>query len=154
MTSSEATDGSTPSAIWQRPLTLEALNALSEGNMGAHLGIEFVEIGPDFLRATMPVDHRTKQPFGLLHGGASVVLAETIGSTAANCCVNSETQYCVGLDVNANHLRPVRTGRVVGTARPLHRGRSTHVWQIHIRDAEERLVCVSRLTMAVIDQDR
>ena len=154
MASSGSTDGSTSSTIWQRPLTVDALNALSKGNMGAHLDIEFVEIGPDYLRATMPVDYRTKQPFGLLHGGASVVLAETIGSTAANCCVNSETQYCVGLDVNANHLRSVRTGQVVGTARPLHRGRSTHVWQIHIRDAEARLVCVSRLTMAVIERER
>jgi 1,4-dihydroxy-2-naphthoyl-CoA hydrolase len=149
--SDSANDTGTPS-IWQQPLTLDGLNAMAEGNMGAHLGIEFVEIGPDYLRARMPVDARTHQPFGYLHGGASVVLAETVGSTAANCCVDPEQQYCVGMAINANHVRSVRDGHVVGTARPLHRGRSSQVWQIRIRDDAERLVCASRLTMAIRDR--
>lgn len=137
-------------SIWTQPLSLDGLNELAGGTMAEHLDIRFTEIGPDYLRATMPVDRRTHQPFGLLHGGASVVLAETVGSTAANCCVDAETHYCVGLDINANHLRPVREGRVTGTARPLHRGRTTQVWQIRIRDAAGRLVCASRLTLAVL----
>ncbi len=154
MSNTEATNGPAASSIWQQPLTLDALNAMVEGNMGAHLGIEFTEIGPDYLRARMPVDRRTHQPFGHLHGGASVALAETVGSTAANYCVDSERYYCVGLEINANHVRAVREGYVVGTARPLHRGRSTHVWQIHVRNGEGRLVCASRLTMAVQDRAR
>lgn len=149
MPSPDNAAGSASSSIWQRALSLDALNAMSASTMGEHLDIRFTEIGPDYLRASMPVDHRTHQPFGLLHGGASVVLAETVGSTAANCCVDPEACYCVGMEVNANHLRPVRSGRVTATARPLHRGRSTHVWQIHIRNDGGALVCVSRLTLAV-----
>lgn len=152
MSTSDSGSASRAEPVWQRTLSLDELNAMGEGNMAEHLDIWFTEIGPDYLRATMPVDHRTHQPFGLLHGGASVVLAETVGSTAANGCVDPETHYCVGIDINANHLRPVREGRVVGTARPLHRGRTTHVWQIHIRDEAGRLVCASRLTMAVIER--
>ncbi|MGO1540667.1 MAG: hotdog fold thioesterase [Luteimonas sp.] len=113
------------------------------------LGIVFTEIGPDFLRATMPVDARTHQPYGLLHGGASALLAETLGSTAGMLCVD-EGRGCVGIEVNANHLRAVRSGIVTGTARPLHVGRSTQVWEIRIEDAGGRLVCVSRLTLAVV----
>lgn len=152
MASAESTSDAASASIWQRPLTLEALNAMGEGNMGAHLDIRFTEIGPDYLRASMPVDHRTQQPFGVLHGGASVVLAETVGSVAAHGCVDPDAQYCVGVEVNANHLRPVRSGRVTATARPLHRGRSTQVWQIRIRDEAGHLVCASRLTIAVVDR--
>ena len=141
-----------PTAIWRVTPTLDRLNQLSKDTLATQLGIEFTEVGPDFVRGTMPVDHRTHQPFGVLHGGASVAFAETLGSAAANFCVDPERQYCVGLDINANHVRPVREGTVTGTARPLHRGRTTQVWEIHIRDARKRLVCVSRLTLAVLEQ--
>lgn len=139
-------------SIWHQPVTLEGLNAFSDETAVSHLGIEFVEIGPDFLRATMPVDARTQQPYGLLHGGASVLLAETLGSSAANLCLDGEAQYAVGVEVNANHIRSVREGEVTGVARPLHRGRTTQVWEIRIRDDAECLVCVSRLTIAVRDR--
>lgn len=140
-------------SIWLNPsLTLADLNALNPNTLAGHIGIEFVEIGEDFLRATMPVDARTRQPFGLLHGGASVVLAETLGSVAANCCVDASRKACVGLEINANHVRGVREGIVTGTARPLHLGGSTQVWEIRITDAQERLVCVSRLTIAIISK--
>lgn len=129
--------------------SLDALNALSEGTAMQPLGIVFTEIGADFLRATMPVDARTKQPYGLLHGGASVLLAETLGSTAGNLCV-PEDRICVGIEINANHLRAVRDGVVTGTARPLHVGRATQVWEIRIEDARGRLACVSRITLAVV----
>jgi len=132
-----------------RPSSLEALNALSAGTAMEPLGIEFTELGPDFLCATMPVDRRTHQPYGLLHGGASVLLAETLGSTAAMLCV-AEGERCVGIEINANHLRAVRAGVVTGTARPLHVGRQTQVWEIRIEDEAQRLVCVSRLTVAVL----
>ena len=132
-----------------RPTSLAALNALSANTAMEPLGIEFTELGPDFLCATMPVDRRTHQPYGLLHGGASVLLAETLGSTAAMLCV-AEGERCVGIEINANHLRGVRDGLVTGTARPLHVGRSTQVWEIRIEDAARRLVCVSRLTVAVL----
>ncbi len=141
----------TNTAIWHRPLTPQAVNAWGRRNMVEHVDIAITEIGDDYMKATMPVDHRTTQPMGLLHGGASVVLAETLGSTAAFCCIDPENQYCVGIEINANHLRAVRQGTVTGTARPLHLGRSTQVWQIHIHDDAGRLVAVSRLTLAVID---
>ena len=131
--------------------TAEALNALSEGTAIRALGIEFSEIGADFVRATMPVDPRTKQPYGLLHGGASVLLAETLGSTAGNLCVPDD-RVCVGIEINANHLRAVREGHVTGTARPVHVGRATHVWEIRIEDARGRLACISRITLAVVDR--
>ena len=119
--------------------------------MPGFLGIRVTEIGPDFLRATMPVNERTHQPFGVLHGGASVALAETAGSVAAMLCV--DPNYLVlGQDINANHLRSISSGLVVATARPFHLGRSSHVWHIEIRDEQERLVCVSRLTMAVVER--
>ncbi len=142
----------TKKPIWHGPLTLEGINAWGRVNMIDHLEIAFTEIGDDYLKATMPVDHRTTQPLGLLHGGASVVLAETLGSTAATLCVDAERHYCVGIEINANHLRAVRQGIVTGTARPLHLGRRTHVWQIHIHDEDDRLVAVSRLTLAVLDR--
>ena len=129
--------------------SLDALNAMSRGTAMEPLGIVFTELGDDFLRATMPVDARTKQPYGLLHGGASVLLAETLGSTAGGLCVE-EGQGVVGIEINANHLAGVREGLVTGTARALHVGRSTQVWEIRIEDERGRLVCVSRLTLAVV----
>ena len=132
-----------------RPSSLEALNALSAGTAMEPLGIEFTGLGPDFLCATMPVDPRTRQPYGLLHGGASVLLAETLGSTAGGLCVD-EGQGVVGVEINANHLAGVREGTVTGTARPLHVGRATQVWEIRIEDDRGRLACISRLTLAVI----
>jgi 1,4-dihydroxy-2-naphthoyl-CoA hydrolase len=129
--------------------TLAELNAQSAGTMVEALGIEFTEIGGDFLRGRMPVDQRTRQPFGLLHGGASVALAETLGSVAANLCLDPERAQAVGLDINANHLRAVTEGHVIGTARALHIGRSTQVWEIRIETGDGRLVCIARLTMAV-----
>ena len=135
--------------IFREGSSVDALNAMSRGTAMEPLGIVFTEIGPDFLRATMPVDARTKQPYGLLHGGASVLLAETLGSSAGMLCVR-EGEGCVGIEINANHLRGVREGLVTGTARPLHVGRQTQVWEIRIEDQRQRLVCVSRLTLAVI----
>ena len=134
---------------FRRTTTLEALNALSRGTAMEPLGIVFTELGPDYLRGTMPVDARTHQPYGLLHGGASVLLAETLGSSAGGLCVE-EGQGVVGIEINANHLAGVRSGRVTGTARPLHVGRSTQVWEIRIEDEHGRLACVSRLTLAVV----
>ena len=134
---------------FRRQPSLADLNAMSEGTAMRPLGIEFTEIGPDYLRATMPVDERTRQPYGLLHGGASVMLAETLGSTAGGMCVD-DGEGVVGIEINANHLRGVREGEVTGTARPLHVGRSTQVWEIRIEDPRGRLACISRLTLAVI----
>lgn len=139
-------------SIWTLPVTVEGLNALSPGTIIDHLGIVFTAVGDDYLEATMPVDARTHQPFGLLHGGASVVLAETMGSTGAMCCVDTERQVCVGLEVNANHVRAVRSGLVRGVARPVHVGRKTQVWEIRIHDDADRLVCISRITLAVLDR--
>jgi len=133
-------------------LTIEKLNSLSANTLAANLGIEFTEIGADYLVAKMPVDHRTHQPFGLLHGGASVALAETLGSVAAHCCVDHQVQYCVGLDINANHIKGVKSGFVYGTTRPIHVGKKTHVWEIKITNEQNELVCISRITMAVIDK--
>jgi 1,4-dihydroxy-2-naphthoyl-CoA hydrolase len=138
-------------SIWHHPITLEELDRQSRGCMVELLDIRFTEIGPDYLRASMPVDARTWQPYGLLHGGASVVLAETLGSTAAQCCVDDSRFYCVGQEVNANHLRGVRSGRVTGTARPIHIGARSHVWEIRVEDDKGRLACISRLTMAVVE---
>jgi uncharacterized protein (TIGR00369 family) len=144
-------DTSTASArrVFRRDTSLEQLNALSEGTAMQPLGIVFTEIGPDFLRATMPVDARTRQPYGLLHGGASVLLAETVGSTAGMLCC-ADDALCVGIEINANHLAGIRGGQVTGTARPLHVGGRTQVWEIRIEDETGRLICVSRLTLAVI----
>ncbi|MDO5506441.1 MAG: hotdog fold thioesterase [Pseudoxanthomonas suwonensis] len=133
-----------------RPTTLEALNASSDNTAMQPLGIVFTELGEDFLRGSMPVDARTHQPYGLLHGGASVLLAETLGSTAGMLAAPAG-KGVVGIEINANHLRGVRSGTVTGTARALHVGRSTQVWEIRIEDERARLVCVSRLTVAVID---
>ncbi len=137
--------------IWKSEVTVEQLNQRGRGTMVDHLDIKFTEVGPDYLCASMPVDHRTNQPLGLLHGGASVVLAETLGSVAGVLCVDVQKQYVVGLEINANHLRGVRSGRVVGTAKPEHLGRKTQVWQIGIVDERERKVTSSRLTLVVLD---
>ncbi len=137
--------------IWfNKDISLQELNALSDGNMGEHLGMVFSEIGPDFLKAYMPVDQRTRQPYGLLHGGASVALAETLGSVASALVTNPQKFICVGLEVNANHLSSVKSGKVTGTCMPLRLGRTTHVWDIRIHDERARLVCISRLTVAVV----
>lgn len=143
------TTAPTSPTLFRLTPTLAELNALSRGTAMEPLGIVFSEIGPDYLRATMPVDERTRQPYGLLHGGASVLLAETLGSSAGNLCT-PEGRVCVGLEINANHLRAVRGGQVTGTARALHVGGRTQVWEIRIEDEQARLVCISRLTLAVI----
>jgi 1,4-dihydroxy-2-naphthoyl-CoA hydrolase len=138
-------------SIWYRPYTLEEIDRQSRNCMVEHLDIRFTEIGPDYIRATMPADHRTFQAFGLLHGGASVTLAETLGSVGANCCVDTSRFYCVGQEINANHLRAVRGGRVTGTARPIHLGARSQVWEIRIEDERGKLNCISRLTVAVVE---
>ncbi|MBS0226024.1 MAG: hotdog fold thioesterase [Proteobacteria bacterium] len=135
--------------LFRRQATLDQLNTLSRNTLMEPLGIVFTELGADYLRATMPVDARTHQPYGLLHGGASAALAETLGSTAAGLCVG-EDEGVVGIEINANHLRGVREGVVTGTARPLHVGRSTQVWEMKIENEAGDLVCISRLTLAVI----
>jgi 1,4-dihydroxy-2-naphthoyl-CoA hydrolase len=129
---------------------LEELNGAAVGTMAGHLGIVFSEIGPDFIRATMPVDGRTRQPYGLLHGGASVALAETLGSTGAVMCVEKAGFLCVGQEINANHVRSARGGQVTGTARPVHLGGRSHVWSIEIVNEDQDLVCISRITIAIV----
>jgi 1,4-dihydroxy-2-naphthoyl-CoA hydrolase len=137
--------------IWfKKDLQLQDLQVLGRNTMGQHIGIELTELGPDFLRGTMPVDKRTVQPYGLLHGGASCVLAETLGSIAAALVIDPSQFLCVGLEINANHIRGVREGKVTGTATPLHLGNSTHVWDIKIVDDRNKLICVSRHTVAII----
>jgi len=138
-----------PSPLFSADVSLDGLNAQCRNTAVEALGIVFTDIGADYLRATMPVDARTRQPFGLLHGGASVLLAETLGSVAGQLCVMPK-QHTVGMEINANHLRAVRSGTVMGTARALHLGRSSHVWEIRVEDERENLVCISRLTLAVI----
>ena len=137
-------------AIWKKPVTLDQFNALNRDTMMQAIGIVFTEVGDDFLRATMPVDARTHQPYGLLHGGASVALAETLGSAAGMMLVDPAREIVVGIEINANHLRGVKSGNVTGTARAVHIGRSTQVWEIRIEDEGQRLVCISRLTLAVV----
>lgn len=139
-------------SVFKPGITLESLNKFSLNTMVSHLGIEFTSIGEDYISAKMPVDYRTQQPLGLLHGGASVTLAETLGSLAATCCVDQNTQYCVGLDINANHVKSARSGYVYGTTKPIHIGKRTHVWEIRIVNEANELVCISRITMAVIDK--
>jgi uncharacterized protein (TIGR00369 family) len=138
-------------SIWFHRPPIEEINQSSD-TLVSHLGIEFTEIGDDCITARMPVDRRTRQPYGLLHGGASVTLAETLGSVGAAYCVDPALYQVVGLEINANHVRAVREGWVTGTARPLHRGRTTQLWEINITDDAGKLVCVSRITMAVIEK--
>jgi len=139
-------------SVFKPGITLEGLNKLSANTMVDHLGIEYTSIGEDYLEAKMPVDHRTHQPLGLLHGGASVTLAETLGSVAAMCCLDTNLQYPVGLEINANHIKSVREGFVKGKAMPIHIGKKTHVWEIRITTEKNELVCVGRITMAIIDK--
>jgi 1,4-dihydroxy-2-naphthoyl-CoA hydrolase len=136
--------------IWKSPRSVEQLNAGRGGTLIEHLDIEFTEIGADFIRGTMPVDGRTRQPYGLLHGGASVVLAETLGSTGATLCTDVNDYVCVGQEINANHVRRTRSGIVTGTARPLHVGGRSQIWIIDIVNEAGKLVCTSRLTVAVL----
>lgn len=138
--------------IWKVQPDPEAIDRMQGNTIAAVLGIRITEFGDDYVKGTMPVDSRTHQPMGILHGGASVVLAESLGSMAANLCVDVSRFHCVGLDINANHVRAVRSGTVTGIARPVHLGRSTQVWEIRIEDDGGRLVCLSRLTMAVIER--
>ena len=139
------------SSIWFSRPTLEQLNAPSP-TLVAHLGIVFTEIGDDYLIAMMPVDHRTRQPMGILHGGASMALAETMGSVGGYLSVDPQNSNVVGLEINANHVRSVASGSVTGTARPLHIGRATQLWEIRITDERDKLVCISRITLAVLDK--
>lgn len=140
-----------PHPLWRPGVTLERLAERLADTLAEHIGIELTDLGPDSLTATMPIDHRTCQPMRMLHGGASVVLAETIGSLAANAANHDRTRQFVGQEINANHLRPVPEGSTVtGTARPVHIGRSSQVWNIEIRNERGQLVCVSRLTMAAV----
>ena len=135
--------------IWKQDISVTRLNASNANGAVSHLGIEFLEVGDDFIRARVPVDSRTVQPYGLLHGGVSVVLAETLGSCGAAFSV-PEGHRAVGLEINANHLKGTSSGWVTGTARPLHRGRSTQVWQIELRNDAGELTCMSRITMAML----
>lgn len=136
--------------IWFEKYTPEELNQRPNNHIGSLLGIEFTEIGENFIKAKMPVDKRTHQPIGILHGGASVVLAETLGSVASNLILNPEIEMGVGLEVNANHLRPVKSGFVNGICTPIHIGSKTHVWDIKISDDDGKINCISRLTVAII----
>jgi uncharacterized protein (TIGR00369 family) len=135
---------------FRNPVDIDAINARARGSLVETLGITLTEAGDDWLRGTMPVDARTKQPYGLLHGGASVALAETLGSMAGNLCVNNAEEMVVGLEINANHLRAAREGVVTGTARAIHVGRSTQVWEIRIENEAGKPVCISRFTLAVV----
>lgn len=134
--------------------TVESLNAMCKNTLMEHLDIEFIEVGHDYIRAKMPVDHRHHQPYGIMHGGASVTLAETLGSVAAHCSIDSENYISVGLEINANHIRAVKSGWVYGISRPIHVGKSTHVWEIKITNEEDKLVCVSRITMSILKKER
>lgn len=139
-------------SIWFKETSLDMLNQRGKGTMVEFLGIQFIEVGDDFMTATMPVDSRTKQPRGILHGGANVVLAETAASTAANTVVDPEHFYCVGLEINANHIRSVKDGIITAIASPLHLGRSTQIWQINIFNEEQKLTCTSRMTASVLSK--
>ncbi len=139
--------------IWfDKEIKMENFTHISKGTLADLIGIEWVAIGSDFLKAKMPVDERTKQPYGLLHGGASCVLAETLGSVASAFVIDQTKYQCVGLEINANHIRSARKGFVTGIATPIHLGRSTHVWDIKIHDEEEKLICISRLTVVIIEK--
>ncbi len=139
--------------IWLTQSDLNRINQVGQHTLVSHLDIRFIETGDDFLKATMPVDHRTRQPMGILHGGASVVLSETLASTGAFHCVDTELNYCAGLEINANHIRSVRQGTIIGVCKPVLLGRSTQVWEVRISDETDRLTCISRVTMAVLSRE-
>lgn len=139
------------SSIWfDKSITLEKITSLSNNSMIERLGLEWSALGDDYIKAKLPVDHRTRQPFGLLHGGASCMLAETLGSYASHLVVDPENFFCVGLEINANHVRSAREGFVEGVCTPIHLGNSSHIWDIKIYDEKEKLICVSRLTVAIL----
>lgn len=139
--------------IWfNKDLVIDDFNRIGKNTMTEHLGLEFIELGEDYLKAKLPVDHRTRQPYGYLHGGASCVLAETLGSVSSAMVIDHNKFLCVGIEINANHIRSAKEGYVTGITRPIHLGSSTHVWDIKIYDESEKLVCVSRLTVAIIDR--
>ena len=138
--------------IWHKKPDIDELNQRGQGTAVSALGIEITELGDDFLKGSMPVDERTRQPLGVLHGGASVLFAESLGSIAANYVIDHDKAYCVGMEVNANHIRSIREGMVTGVARPFHLGRSSQVWEIRIHDQQDRLICISRLTMAIVQK--
>ena len=140
------------SNMFPKELTLERLNTINENTMASHIGIEFTEIGSDYLVARMPVDKRTTQPYNILHGGASVVLSETLGSQAAAVLLDLDKQYPVGLEINANHIKSISSGYVYGRVTPIHIGRSTHVWETRIIDEENSLICISKLTVAILNR--
>jgi 1,4-dihydroxy-2-naphthoyl-CoA hydrolase len=140
-------------SIWFKEYKLEDIAWMSKGTMVEAIGIEITEIAPESLKGRMPVDHRTVQPMKILHGGASVALAETLGSVAAGLAIDTTKYICVGLDINANHLRPVSNGFVYGEAKPIHIGKKTHVWNIEIKNDEGKMVCISRLTMSVLEMN-
>ena len=141
-------------SIWyNKELTIADFEGWGKNTLGEHLGIQFTELGDDYLKATMPVDHRTHQPYGLLHGGASAALAETLGSVCSALVINREKSMCVGIEINANHVRSVRSGIVTGTCTPIHIGKSTHVWDIRIHDEHNKLLCISRLTVAILKKE-
>ena len=139
-------------SIWKKPFTLEEISLSRTKTMVDHLGIEFTEIGEDYLSAKMPVDHRTCQPMGILHGGASTALAETVASVAANCCIDQKTQVCVGLEINTSHVKMVKAGFVKAIARPWHLGRSSQLWEIKIIDEKDNVISISRLRLAILDK--
>jgi 1,4-dihydroxy-2-naphthoyl-CoA hydrolase len=140
-------------AIWfEKFIQVDQVQSFGNGTMVDHIGIRFTEIGENFLKATMPVDHRTVQTYGLLHGGASVTLAETMGSVASALVIDNKIYYCVGLEINANHIRSAKEGFVAGVVTPIHLGKKTHVWEIRIYDNKEKLICVSRLTVAILQK--
>ncbi len=141
-------------SIWITPINLEEINQRGRNTLAEHLGIEFTEIGHNYLTAVMSIHQKLLQPMGIMHGGASCALAETVGSVAANFCIDQKLKACVGLDININHLRQVRSGVITATAKPLHLGKTTQVWEIKIQNDEQKLVAISRLTISVIDQNR
>lgn len=138
--------------IWSKKTSLEAIQKMCENTMCTHLGMKFTEIGDDYLVATMPVDHRTKQPAGLLHGGASVALAESLGSIASALCISGDAKMPVGIEINANHLKSATAGTVTGRCTAIRRGQTMHVWNIEIKNEKNELVCVSRLTVMIVDR--
>jgi 1,4-dihydroxy-2-naphthoyl-CoA hydrolase len=138
-------------SIWKSPITLDQVKERSKDTLMEHLGIEYLEIGEDYLKARMPVDSRTRQTAGILHGGASAALAETLGSIAAAMCIDREKKRIVGIEINANHIRPVSAGWVTGITTPIHVGTTTQIWEIRIYNEQEKLVCISRLTVANVD---